>query len=139
MKKSISIVIGLLSFICLFVLVTCEVNTNGGFSLSGTLTKSGVDGELAYLKLVASGAAPDTQAIYFAVSTPFSAGTATYSVTGIDEGQYTGYAFIDVNGNATGDESSLPDSGDFITDEGADVNMTGDLTLDINESDWSQL
>jgi hypothetical protein len=70
-----------------------------------------VGGELAYIKLVAPGAGKAAAAIYSAVSTPFAADTAAYSITGIAEGTYDRHILIDMDGVG----GAVPDSGDHET------------------------
>ena len=108
-----------------------------GFTLSGSLTKSGItDGRFAYTKLVAQGGAATDAALYWAKSTAFNSGTATYSITDITQATYTQYIFIDVNNNATGDGTSLPDSGDYGGAVPVDVIMNSDQTSDWPNGSW---
>jgi hypothetical protein len=90
------------------------------YTLSGTLTKTGVaDGVFGYVKLVAHGGLGSDAALYWARSSEFLSEAATYSIAAIAEGSYTGYAFIDTNGDAAGDATSMPDEiGDWVTDGG---------------------
>jgi hypothetical protein len=106
------------------------------YSLSGTISKTGVaDGTYAYAKLVAGPGGGSTATIlYSAKSSAFSSGSATYSVVGIEEGTYTGWVFIDVDGD--GSVTLSPDSGDYYAS--ADVTVNANKTFDIPNSAWTK-
>ena len=106
--------------------------------LSGTLTKSGVEGKTAYVKVVARGAAYTAEPLYF-TTTDFSEGSASFSISYVKADEYTVWIFIDANDTAAGDETSLPDPGDYGTDGGRDINMASDQTVNVGESDWNLL
>jgi hypothetical protein len=108
------------------------------YILSGTLTKTGVpDGVFGYVKLVVQGGAGDAAALFWDKSSPFISGTAAYSIAAIAEGSYTGYAFIDTNGDAAGDGTSMPDDiGDWETDGGGDFTIDADQTYDLPDGAW---
>ncbi len=132
----------LLVFLVLFALSLSGCDDSGSpaetYTLSGTLSRSGVDGEYAYLKLVTPGAGAGAAALYSAMSTAFSSTSATYTVSGIASGTYDGYAFIDMNGNAAA-TGYAPDSGDYATETPAVLSMTADRVQDIAEGVWSLL
>jgi hypothetical protein len=128
--------INLIFFAAMIVLLSCSnsSDSNETFTLSGTLEKSDVsDGIHAYMKLVNRNDDMNAKALY-STSASFSSGNASYSKNGIEEGEYTLYAFIDMNRNAAGDEDSLPDAGDYVTD--TDVVIDSDMILSPSESDW---
>ena len=138
MKKTTCLVVGLIACFCLAGLCGC-----GGDDDNDTATVSGTaylstapDGVKVYMKLVASGADSTATALYFTASEPFSSGEATYTLTGVENGSYTGYAFIDMNENAAGDDTSMPDDGDYVTDGGGDLVVNGDTVSDIPEVAW---
>jgi hypothetical protein len=107
------------------------------YTVSGMFIKSGVaDGVHGYAKLVAWGAAETAPPVYFAVTAPFSGGTAAYSLSGVAAGSYYGYAFIDVNGDAVGGGTSMPDAGDWATDGAGEVVISRDTTYNIPEDAW---
>ena len=107
------------------------------YTISGTFIKSGVaNGVLGYAKLVAWGAEGDAPAICWTATAPFSGGTAAMSLSGVAGGSYYGYAFIDVNGNAAGGATSMPDAGDWVTDGHGEVVITSDTTIDTPEIAW---
>jgi hypothetical protein len=107
------------------------------YQLTGTLTKTGVQGRYAYLKLVQQGLNGDAAAIYWTRSTAFDvSGNARYAITGIRKGTYTGYAFIDANVNAAGDGTSQPDDGDLTVDQGRDFTFGEDQVGDIPDNAW---
>ena len=137
-KKRLFEVLFVLGVVFSFVLTSCENNDENSdetYTLSGTITKSGVsNGIKVYMKLVCKDGSMTAEALYSTEAT-FSSGTATYIGTNIEEGEYTLYAFIDVNGNAAGDDSSVPDAGDYVTS--IDVNMDSNKTLDAPENFWS--
>ena len=108
------------------------------YTLSGTLTKAGVAGVRAYLKLVAWGAPENTAPLYFTSSSVFSNGTASYTITGVTAGRYYGYAFIDMNGNAAGGATSIPDIGDYTTGPG-EISVHQDTTAHIPDGGWELL
>jgi hypothetical protein len=109
------------------------------YSVSGTIYKTGVtNGVYAYLKLVASGGSSSSPTLYFTRSNPFSNGTATFSLGGIAAGNYTGYAFIDVNGNAMA-SAPMPDAGDYVTSASPQIAISGNMTnQDILDNSWVQ-
>ena len=130
----------LTSALLAFAVSGCGGDSSDTTTLSGTLTKSGVaDGTYAYLKLVAQGAAVTSTTLFWTRSTAFSSGHATYALADIKHGVYTGYAFIDVNGNAAGNASSMPDSGDWGTNGGQNFDMSKDQTGDLPEQTWIQM
>lgn len=108
------------------------------YTLSGTLTKIGVaDGVFGYVKLVAHGGSGGDAALYWARSSQFLSEAATYSIAAIAEGSYTGYAFIDTNGDAAGDATSMPDNiGDWATDGGGDFVINSDRVYDLPDGAW---
>jgi hypothetical protein len=128
------------SVLVLLSFISCDTGSSAEiYTLSGTLTKSGIaDGTRAYVKLVAQGGAPTDAALYWAISSAFSGETATYVIDDIDSGTYTQYSFIDVDGSATGDGTSMPDAGDWMAG-GNDVVINTDQTSDVGETDWSQI
>lgn len=114
MKRAISLVlVALLAAVGLIVSSCDEAGSGGsGYTVSGTLYHySASDGTKAYAKLVQAGGSEYSQALYFASAT-FVDGEARYSVSGIAGGTYNVYCFVDLDGNAPGDSSSAPDSGD---------------------------
>jgi hypothetical protein len=115
-------------------ILSCDNSTSAEtkYSVSGTITKTGLtNGLYAYLKIVVNGGASDSPTLYSTRSTAFSGGTATYSLSGIAAGTYTGYAFIDVNGNIS------PDAGDFVTDGGGQITVSANVTnQDIPNEAW---
>ncbi len=141
MKRTMTFTASMLLWILsAVVLSACGDSGTSGSTLSGTLTKSGVpDGTRAYLKLVARGQSSTAPALYFTSSAPFALGKATYSVSGVKDGSYTGWAFIDMNGNAAGDATSMPDTGDYATAHGGEITVQGDTVADIPEVAWIEL
>ncbi|HOX31623.1 MAG TPA: hypothetical protein PLB91_04790 [Spirochaetales bacterium] len=114
-------------------------SSSDAYTLSGTLTQpDAIDGRFAYLKLVASDGDSSSPALYWTKSTAFSGGSATYSLGGIEEGAYVGYAFIDDNGNAAGDGTSEPDVGDWAT-EGQAISISSDMTANIPAEAWNYI
>jgi hypothetical protein len=126
---------------CALVLgvTSCQKSTDAPatYSISGTIYKTGVaNGVFAYLKLVASGGSASSPTLYFTKSNPFSNGTATFSLGGIAAGTYTGYAFIDVNGNAMA-SAPMPDAGDYVTSANPQIAISGNMTnQDILDNSW---
>lgn len=136
MKRTISLVLVALLATVGFIVSSCDDSGGGGFTVSGTLYHSSAsDGTKAYAKLVEAGASEYADALYFGSAT-FSGGEAPYSVSGIAEGMYNVYAFVDLDGNASGDSSSLPDGGDdYVYEEYAiiDANITEN---DVYDWEW---
>ena len=127
----------LLILIFVFMIAACSDSSdpNKTFTLSGTIVKNDVtDGIYAYMKLVNKGSGVLTSALYSA-TVEFNSGTAHYSVSGISEGEYTLYAFIDMNSNASGGDNVLPDAGDYVSE--TDVVINGDVVLSPEENDWT--
>ncbi|NOU48312.1 MAG: hypothetical protein HOO86_14805 [Bacteroidales bacterium] len=118
-----------------FALLSCKDETNElSYSLSGTVSKNDVnDGIRVYFKLVLEGTSSTENALY-ATDATFSAGQAIYSETGIKNRSYTLYAFIDMNGNASGTDSASPDTGDFVTE--INVNIDSNKTIDLPDNYW---
>ncbi|MBN2497207.1 MAG: hypothetical protein JXR96_21620 [Deltaproteobacteria bacterium] len=139
MKTRAKMIMGLVGCLGLVCFVACgdSDGEEDTYTLSGNaILSSAPDGVIAYLKLVVSGGSGNAEALYYAVSEPFSGGQAAYSVSGIEAGSYTGHAFVDMNGNAAGDGSSMPDSGDYVSSEGHDILIDGDKQEDIPEAAW---
>ena len=145
MKKSLIPQLSITFLVLLaLMLVSCPNPPDGqtaakSYTLSGSLIKTGiVNTTYGYLKLVAKGGAPTDATLYWARSAPFSGGTATYSISGIAQGTYTGYAFIDVNGDAPNSSTAMPGSGDWAAGPSPDLVMNADQTsIDIPEGDWT--
>jgi len=107
-------------------------------TLSGTLNKTGVaDGTFGAVKLVNAGDPMTATAIYWAKSAPFSGGIASYSIAGIAPGDYSVYAFIDVNGDAAWGPSAMPDSGSWSSADSQDITITDDQTLNFSDGGFS--
>jgi hypothetical protein len=107
------------------------------YTVSGHLIKSDVaDGTFGYGKLVAgpNGAQTDT-ILYSAKSTAFSGGSASFSIPDIEAGDYTCFAFIDVDGNASA-SAPEPDSEDWVTNGGEDISVSNDFAKDVPEDAW---
>lgn len=102
-----------------------------GYTLSGNLSKDGVNGRSVHLKLVSQGGTPADEALYMA-SAVFNGNKASYSVNGIKKGKYTVWMFIDSNGNS-GQTGPMPDAGDYVAM--FDVDIAGDTSRDIET--WS--
>lgn len=120
----------ILSLVFLFIAAACD-DEGETYKLSGTITKSGVaDGITVSIKLVDEGDDLYSEPLYSAEAT-FSSNSASYTISGIEAGDYNLFAFINV---ATGGESSVPDSGDYVTS--FDVSINGDKTIDISEDYW---
>ncbi|MBN2544700.1 MAG: hypothetical protein JXB50_02810, partial [Spirochaetes bacterium] len=109
-------------------------DTFTGYTVSGTLTRADANGKTAYLKLVAHGEFYTSDALYLDSSTQFVIGSATYSKGGVSAGNYTGWIFIDMNGNANPSDP-LPDTGDYYV-ENENINITSDTVINVLEGDW---
>ncbi len=122
----------------LFISTSCDYFTESAeetYTLNGVITKSGVDDSvMVYLKLVSKNGNV-TDIALFSATAIFSGGGTPYSVKKIKEGEYKLYAFIDINNNAAGDETSVPDTGDYVTS--TYVNIDDYKTLDIRDNAWS--
>jgi hypothetical protein len=126
MKRQVRSVLAGMALCTALVLGGCPGGGDSGYSLVGEVTDNRTTGgELAYIKLVAPGAGEGGAAIYSTVSTAFDAGTktASYSMTGIAEGTYDMYVFVDFDGSGGtapngGDDKTGPDS---LTFPGIDI------------------
>ncbi|MBN2322303.1 MAG: hypothetical protein JXQ30_01100 [Spirochaetes bacterium] len=118
----------------ILVMAACNILFPANY-LSGTLTKSDVNGKTAYVKVVARGEGYTAAPLYFTTAV-FSEGSASFSITYVKADVYTVWIFIDANDTAAGDETSLPDSGDYGTDGGRDIDMSSDQTVEVGESEW---
>jgi len=137
-------VLWLVSVLTVLVLVGCSGGGNSStYTLSGSVATpdgaTGIDGKYAYLKLVQNGGSASSPALYWTKSTPFSGGSATYSVSGIAAGTYTGWAFINMNDSAPSDSSAMPDAGDYATPDGEQISISGDRTLNLDSSAMQQV
>jgi len=138
-KGETCLLVGLVVLLSLLIMSCTNAGSSSPmtYTLSGTLSKTGVsDGVFGYVKLVVHGGAGDATALYWARSSQFVSDVATYSITSIAEGSYTGYAFIDTNDNAAGDGTSMPDSGDWATDGGGDFAINTDQVFDLPDGAW---
>ena len=140
-KRMCWVLLAIASILPIAVLGSCKADPSVEiFTLSGTLSKTGiVDGIYAYTKLVAHGGDGTDPALYSVRSGVFSSGAATYAITDIQAGTYTQWTFIDVNGNAAGDATSMPDAGDWSTPFGNDVVIDADRTSDIGDATWVKI
>ncbi len=136
-KVARRLLLALVALLALTIVGCPSSSSSDTYTLSGTLTKSGVDDCYAYLKLVALGEDGTGAALYWTKSSAFSGGTATYSIGDIEEGSYTGYAFIDGDGDAVEGAAALPDSdSDYATDGGQDFIVDHDIVADLPEEAW---
>jgi hypothetical protein len=135
-------------FACLVILVALSItgcmgsgmSSSKTYTISGTLTNYSVpDDVYGYVKLVAPGGAGEDAALSWAKSGPFLSGVASYSITNIPAGSYTGYAFIDADGDAAGDGTSMPDNDDWATDGGQDLTLDSDQVIDLPDDAWIYL
>ena len=134
-----------LTFLCVILVAAVSgCNQTGGvstYTLSGSVAQpTGVTvpiGTHVYLKLVVNGGASSSAALYW-TRTAFSSGSATYSVGRIIAGTYTGWAFIDMNGDAPDNSSAMPDAGDWGTTSGAQITISGDQTQDLSPDGWTR-
>ena len=128
----------ILGVIFLFIATSCDYLTESPeetYTLSGVITKSGVDDSvMVYLKLVSKDGNFTDNAL-FSTRAIFNGGGTPYSIKKIKEGEYRLYALIDINRNAVGDETSVPDAGDFVTS--TYVNIDDNKTLDFRDNAWS--
>ncbi len=142
MKRILGLLVALAAVVAL---VGCE---SGGdddeptYTVSGTaFTPAGYDNvsaHTAYMKLVASGAGGAAAPLYWASSVILAGSTSTtYSMGGIAAGNYEGWAFIDMNGNAAAPPNSEPDSGDWGTPSAGPAAVYADLVLNIPDNEWA--
>jgi hypothetical protein len=118
-------------------LASCAIGLTSS-TLAGTISKTGVaDGIFGAVKLVNAGDPMTATAIYWAKSAPFSGGIASYSIAGIAPGDYSAYAFIDVNGDAAWGPSAMPDSGSWSSADSQDITITDDQSLNFPDGGFS--
>jgi hypothetical protein len=72
---------------------------------------------------------------------PYSASSTRKSSVSLSIGyvkadEYTVWIFIDANDTAAGNETPLPDPGDYGTDGRRDIDMSSDQTVDVGEGEW---
>jgi hypothetical protein len=110
------------------------------YTVSGHFVKTGVpDGVYGYGKLVAGPNGAETATVlYSAKSAAFSGGSASFSIPDVEEGDYTCYAFIDLDGNASA-SAPAPDSGDWVTDGGDDISVSDDFAKDVPDGAWEPM
>ncbi len=121
-----------------FGLAACSNVT--GYSLSGSVASPSQgptvpDGTYVYLKLVASGGAATYPALYW-TRAAFAGGSAIYSITGIAAGSYTGWAFIDIDGQALDGPSAMPDASDYSTASGQSITIPATQTQNLGAGGW---
>jgi len=104
-----------------------------GYSLTGTLTKSGANGKTAYLKLVEQ-LENYTAAALYKTTAVFSSGSAAYSISEIVPDNYTAWVFIDMNNNANA-SNPLPDTGDYYV--ATNISIASNAIQDVAEGVWS--
>lgn len=143
-KRTIIALTVLLGGLALAACSNAGANSGGSstYTLSGTVSSpTGAtvkDGTYVYLKLVAASGSVNDSALYW-TRAAFSSGVAKYSVSGISAGSYTGFAFIDMDGNAADNASAAPDTGDWVTQGGSALTISGDETSNLDANVWTQL
>jgi hypothetical protein len=140
MVKSALFVLVLAALALAAILGSCSKDSSSDvvyvYTVSGNFIKSGVDGKFGYGKLVAGpGGAVTDETLASAKSAAFSGGQAAFSMDDVDEGKYTAYAFIDVDGDASA-SNPMPDSGDWATNGGDEISVSDDFSKDVPETAW---
>lgn len=104
-------------------------------TLYGTLTSSTVspNNRVGWIKLVTSEGTLTDSALYSS-SCLFKGPGCDYTMLFIPEGDYTAYAFIDMNGN-TDKPALVPDSGDLVT-YGKPLMLWSKTQADFPDSAW---
>ena len=110
-------------------------------TLSGSVATPAIapivpDGTYVYLKLVANGGSSGASAVYW-TRAQFSGGTASYSISGIASGVYTGWVFIDMNDNAPNNSTAMPDTGDYGLQTGQQIDISSDRTQNVGPNGWN--
>ena len=132
-----------LCFVAFSVVLGCSAPGAGSptYTLSGSVaTPQGAtvgNGTYVYLKLVANGGASSAAALYWTRSA-FSGGSASYSISGILGGTYTGWVFIDMNGDAHDASTAMPDTDDYAIQNGQQIAISGDETQNVSQDGWVQ-
>jgi uncharacterized protein (DUF2141 family) len=117
------------------------------YTVSGTMyiSDSSVVGKLGYIKLVTAGAARTATPICSGVTAAFAFNgtdySAAFTVNNIPAGTYTGYGFIDIDGNADS-SNPHPSSGDYVFGDPAPgfyKTISGDSSTgnDVPDMAWS--
>ncbi len=118
-------------------LASCNSLVDPSFTLSGSLSKSGVaDGVFGGVKVVTEGDSITAPALYWAETAAFNGGTAAYSISGIPPGNYSVYAFIDVNANAVWGPSAMPEAKDWSVTGSTDITIAADQILNYTDGEF---
>ena len=136
MKKRLHLVSLCLLLVAVLLCCTQPGSSTSTYTLSGSVASPPVtptDGTFVYLKLVANGGAASAAALYWTRS-PFAGGSASYSISGIAAGTYTGWAFVDMNHTAPDNSSALPTPGDYSTQNGQQITTESNQTQ--NVTNW---
>ena len=128
------------AFLCMtpvFLLISGCSKSNPASPNTYTLTVTlqppvaGAAGKTAYLKLVASGGAATSPALYSANVVFPGTGNASVSIGKIASGTYHGWAFIDMNGSG----GTAPDAGDYTADN--EIPITSNVNDTIPSVGWT--
>jgi hypothetical protein len=130
----------ILIFFAVLFLTSCpeiknEKDEDATYTVSGTATfTSTLNNKTVYLKLTTYGADSTAPALYSTSATFINTSSTNYSVSGVKKGTYSGWAFIDMNGNASSTNS--PDIGDYVTNSSLTIVVNSNCTADIPGSAW---
>lgn len=123
MKKRLHLVSLCLLLVVVLLCCTQPGSSTSTYTLSGSVASPPVtptDGTYVYLKLVANGGSASAAALYWTRS-PFSGGSASYSISGIAAGTYT----------APDNSSALPTPGDYSTQNGQQITIESNQTQNV--------
>ena len=104
------------------------------YTVSGTLTKLDMeDGVMGYAMLITM-EGDTTYNLIYSDESPFSAGVASYSMSGVAAGTYYFGAVIDVNGNW--ESSNGPDEGDWANEDFSEVTINQNTVINVTNDGW---
>lgn len=123
--------------------LSCEDAGSATYTVSGTVTCTTSriaigypsDDKTVYLKIVDEGGDSNATALYSGQATFTSTGSTSYSISNVETGKYTGWAFIDMDGSG----GPAPNTGDYVTNGGANFTVSGDTTVDLLDSVWTRI
>jgi hypothetical protein len=107
-------------------------------TIFGTLTCTSVDpgNRVAWIKLVTAGGNLTDSSLYSS-SCLFQGPGCDFSMMFVPEGEYTVYAFVDINGN-TEEPALVPDSGDLVT-FGKPLMLWSKTQVDFPDTAWHMM
>jgi len=131
----------LYAIIAAFMLVCLSCGDSTGpsgetYTVSGTLTKLDIaDGIVGYAGLGTMMGPDSSFNVIYTCESSFTAGVASYSMSGVAAGTYYFGAMIDVNGNFNWDDGE-PDQGDWVIGDFVEVTINQNTVINVSDDEW---